>query len=101
VAAVLEERTRRRSHDEQDIEDWERWWAALEAEPGLADLFAERQRRFAWCELEPGKRFSARPTQGATSPVIDLHEGALRNAGFREVGLIWQRVEDRVLMAIR
>jgi SAM-dependent methyltransferase len=101
VAAVLEDRTRRRSHDEQDIEDWERWWAALEAEPGLADLFAERQRRFAWRELEPGKRFSARPTQGATSPVIDLHEGALRNAGFREVGLIWQRVEDRVLMAIR
>ena len=101
VAAVLEERTRRRSHEEQAIEDWERWWVALQAEPGLADLFAERQRRFGWRDLEPGKRFSAPPIQGTTSPVIDLHEGALRNAGFREVGFIWQRVEDRILMAIR
>jgi SAM-dependent methyltransferase len=101
VGAALEERTRRQSHEGRGIEDWERWWMALEAEPGLAELFAERRRRFAWRDLEPGKRFSARPTQGATGPVIDLHEGALRNAGFREVNAIWQRLEDRVLMAVR
>jgi SAM-dependent methyltransferase len=101
VAAVLEERIRRQSHEARRVEDWEGWWVALEAEPGVAALFAERQRRFAWRDLEPGKRFSARPTQGTTGPVIDLHEGALRNAGFREVGVIWQRVEDRILMAIR
>jgi SAM-dependent methyltransferase len=100
VAAVLEERIRHQSHEARGVEDWEGWWVALEAEPGVAELFAERQRRFAWRELVPGKRFSARPTQGTTGPVIDLHEGALRNAGFREVGVIWQRVEDRVLLAI-
>jgi hypothetical protein len=33
--------------------------------------------------------------------VIDLHEAGLRNAGFREVATIWQRVESRVLLAIR
>ena len=58
-------------------------------------------RRFAWRNLEPGKRFSARPSDGASGPNVEFHEAALRNAGFREVGVIWQRVEDRVLLAVR
>jgi hypothetical protein len=47
------------------VEDWERWWKGLEAEPGLADLFA------------------------------------LRDAGFREAGIIWQHFDDRIVMAVR
>jgi hypothetical protein len=74
---------------------------ALEAEPAAAELFAERRRRFAWRNLEPGKRFSAQPSDGLTSPIIEFHEAALRNAGFREVGVVWQQMEDRVLLAIR
>jgi SAM-dependent methyltransferase len=101
IGATLEQRTRERTHGHGGVEDWEAWWVALEAEPDLADLFVERRRRFAWRNLEPGKRFSARSSDGATSPIIEFHEAALRNAGFREVGVIWQRVEDRILLAVR
>jgi hypothetical protein len=83
------------------MEDWEGWWVALEAEPAVGSLFAERRRRFAWRSLEPGKRFSAQPSDGLSSPIIDFHEAALRNAGFREVGVVWQRMEDGVLLAVR
>jgi SAM-dependent methyltransferase len=101
LGAALERRIRERAHTLQGVEDWEGWWAALEAEPATAELFAERRRRFAWRNLEPGKRFSAQPSDGPTSPIIDFHEAALRNAGFREVGVVWQRMEDRVLLAVR
>ena len=71
------------------IETAEQWWAALSAEPGLEPLLAERTRRFA------GKR---RPDP---RPDFDFHVAALRNAGFREVGTIWQVLSDRVLLAVR
>jgi hypothetical protein len=98
---ALERQTRDTSHGFQGIQDWEGWWGALEAEPTLADLFAERRRRFAWQTREPGKRFSSRPSDGTSAPIIDFHEAALLNAGFREVGVIWQHAENRVLMAVR
>jgi trans-aconitate methyltransferase len=71
------------------VEDWTTWWQALEAEPALRDLFAERERRFAW------------KAQGWHAPIYDVHEAALRDAGFREVGVIWQTMDNRVLMAMR
>jgi SAM-dependent methyltransferase len=101
LIAAIEQRDRGRVHGRPGAEDWESWWLAFEREPGLAELFAERRRRFAWRLLEPGKRYSAQPSDGASSPIIDFHEAALRNAGFREVGVIWQRVDDRVLLAVR
>jgi hypothetical protein len=101
LGATLEQQHRDRVHGRGGVEDWEAWWVDLEAEPALAELFAERRRRFGWRPLEPGTRFSARPSDGVTSPIIDFHEAALRNAGFREVGVIWQRLEDRILLAVR
>jgi hypothetical protein len=38
---------------------------------------------------------------GWTQPIFDVHVAALRDAGFREVGTIWQSVTNRVLMAVR
>jgi trans-aconitate methyltransferase len=70
-------------------EDWSRWWEALAAEPALKDLFAERERRFAW------------KAHGWHAPIFEVHEAALHDAGFREVGVIWQHMENRVLMAVR
>lgn len=70
------------------IETWEEWWDALAQEPSLAPLLAERERRFA---------AKTRPE----SPIFDLHTAALRDAGFREVGTIWQVLTSRVLMAVR
>jgi hypothetical protein len=55
----------------------------------LSELFAERARRFAWKGL------------GSPGPIVDLHVAALRDGGFREVGVIWQHMGTRVLMAVR
>jgi SAM-dependent methyltransferase len=71
------------------IETAEQWWDALSAQPGLQALLAERAQRFA------GKR------RQDTPPGFDFHVTALRDAGFREVGTIWQVLSDRVLLAVR
>ncbi len=70
------------------IETAEQWWDALGKEPSIAPVLAERERRFALKE-RPG------PT------IFDLHVAALRNAGFREIGTIWQSGANRILLAVR
>jgi SAM-dependent methyltransferase len=70
------------------IETSEQWWQAVGREPALAPQLAARARLFA------GKE---RPEP----PSYDFHVAALRGAGFREVGTIWQSFSDRVLMAVR
>jgi len=70
------------------VETAEQWWEALEREPAVAPLIAERARRLA-------------AKQRPASPTFDLHVGALHSAGFREVATIWQSGTDRVLLAVR
>lgn len=69
-------------------EDWEKWWEALGREPGMEPFFAERTRRFS---------SKTRPS----GTLVDVHQAALRNAGFREVDVIWQQLDNRVVMAVR
>lgn len=69
-------------------EDWEAWWEALRHEPGMEPFFAERVRRFS---------AKTRPPR----TLVDVHLAALRNAGFREVDVIWQHLDNRVVMAVR
>ncbi|NEQ24928.1 MAG: class I SAM-dependent methyltransferase, partial [Microcoleus sp. SIO2G3] len=69
-------------------EDWQQWWQAIEQESELRDLLAERHRRFQ-------RRFTE------NEPTFVIHEAALQEAGFREVSTIWQRFDDRILLAIR
>jgi len=71
------------------VETWDQYWGALRQEPVLHALSAERERRFA-----------ARSSTW-TNASYDLQVAALREAGFREVGVIWQSFDDRVLMAVR
>jgi SAM-dependent methyltransferase len=82
-----------RRHEEaftrRGVEDWTAWWQALAAEPALHALCVERERRFAW------------KAQERHIPIFDVHEAALRDAGFREVGVIWQNMDNRVLLAVR
>ena len=89
VAETVKERIQEEAFKRHGLEDWESWWKALEAEPGLKGLLAERQRRFAWRTAE------------WQAPIFDLHVAALRDGGFREVGVIWQNMGNRVLMAVR
>ena len=71
------------------VEDWAVWWKALAAEPGMGPLIDERQRRFAGIRRD------------WSEPLLEVHEAALRDAGFQDVGVLWQYLDDRVLMAVR
>lgn len=71
-------------------EDWDGWWRELEREPELAGEFAERRRRR-----------HEHPHTAVESSRLDPHRGALLGAGFAEVGTVWQRGDDRVLVALR
>jgi hypothetical protein len=70
-------------------EDWDAWWAALAQEPDAAPLLELRSQRFS------------EQDHGAGAPIFDVHEAAMRNAGFREVGVVWQRFDNRVLLGVR
>ncbi len=88
--AVREEQWRDESFARLGVETWAQWWDAVGQEPAMADLLAERERRFGW-----------RSPDNSTNAGRDLQSGALQDAGFREVGIIWQRFDDCVLMAVR
>lgn len=77
------------------VPDWDTWWADALAVPELAEAVAERDRRNATHagpdDHEPGTRLTG----------IRMHTAALLEAGFAEVGTIWQDHDDRVLLAVR
>ena len=89
VADTVKARRHEEAFTQRGVEDWAAWWHALSAEPALHDLCAERERRFAW------------KAEARHIPIFDAHEAGLRDAGFREVGVIWQNMDNRVLMAVR
>ena len=67
---------------------WRAWWAAAEKIPALRPYFAEQKRRSA-----------QHPRTGDIA--YPVHIAALRRAGFRDVGVIWQDLTNRVLFARR
>ena len=67
---------------------WKEWWDAAERIPALRPYFAER-----------GRRSAQHPRHGDIA--LSVHEAALRRAGFRDIGVIWQELTDRVLFARR
>lgn len=82
LAAVLRRRRVR------DGENWESWWRAVREEPALAPLVAERERRLG--------------RHGGDHPMsFDDHAALLRQAGFGQVGTVWQVGDDVVLVAVR
>jgi SAM-dependent methyltransferase len=89
VSDAIQQRQRGDAPADGTAEDWRGWWDAVAQEPALRDLYAERQRRFG---PHGGDKWE---------PILDVHEAALRDAGFREVGLIWQHFGNGILMAVR
>ncbi len=67
---------------------WKRWWERAEAEPALRAEFRERKAR--------GSRHPRHEP-----PSLGFHVAALRRAGFHDVDIVWQELENRILMAIR
>jgi SAM-dependent methyltransferase len=70
-------------------EDWDAWWRAADDEPLLAAAMTERRRRG-----------HDHPRHEQPQP-YEFHRAALLAAGFAEVGTVWQRLADRVLIAVR
>jgi SAM-dependent methyltransferase len=85
---TLEEREDQRRFPDGHAEDWGQWWQAVAADPVLAGAAAERDRRSVH-------------HHGPESTALAVHAGALRAAGFAEVGTIWQRGSNRLLAAVR
>jgi SAM-dependent methyltransferase len=71
-------------------ENWPQWWAAVAADPDLADLVAERERR--WAEAA---------NHGGEGGRLATHLGALGAAGFTQIGTLWQHGENRLLCAFK
>lgn len=71
-------------------ESWPEWWEALRTEPSLREEFAERDR--IW---PPGSGTEREvPSQA-------FHEAALIEGGFVEAAVVWQDLEERLLLAVR
>ena len=68
---------------------WHAWWEAAAADPLLAGHFAERRRR----HVDAGHH-DTESTQLAT------HVEALKEAGFSEIGTLWQRGDNRLLCGV-
>ncbi|MGH3768680.1 MAG: class I SAM-dependent methyltransferase [Pseudonocardiaceae bacterium] len=77
------------------IPGWDSWWALTAEVPQLRADFDARERRRRAAEARYGPRIHDRCTS------LSTHECALREAGFAEVGTIWQIHDDRVLLAVR
>jgi Methyltransferase domain len=67
---------------------WERWWSDARREPALRAEFREHEER------------SAGHPRWVESPLA-VHVQGLRRAGFRDVGTVWQDLDNRVLYARR
>jgi SAM-dependent methyltransferase len=100
-----EQRANFRSHaGELGAESWEEWWLNLRKEPGVAELMAERDRRFSWRGTQAEAVIGAARSDDV--PVMrhthyEVHRAALLDAGFSEVDVVWQKLSNRVLAAIR
>lgn len=74
---------------ERGIETAEQWWESLRREDVFKHLLDKQRLRFA---------DKQRPR---STPSLDTHVAALHQAGFSEVGTIWQILSDRVVLAVR
>lgn len=90
LGQAVREREDRRRFPGGHTESWAGWWEAVTADPALAVPAAERARR----------RYSA-DHYGSESRLLRVHTEALRQAGFTEIGTLWQRGDDRLLCAVR
>lgn len=79
---------RQEAHREADAlgrTTWDQWWDAIAADPVLVEEWRERGRRF-------GVRHGEEPI------TLGVHLAALRQGGFVQAGVAWQRWDDVVIV---
>ncbi|HTZ61093.1 MAG TPA: class I SAM-dependent methyltransferase [Thermoplasmata archaeon] len=79
---------RRQIRRAKEWQAWREWWVDARKDPALADAFAEHDRREAG---HPKER----------EVTLAQHVRRLRAAGFRTTDVVWQILENRVLLGIR
>jgi SAM-dependent methyltransferase len=88
LSLALELDRRRSARHGGSGERWGAWWEAVLSDPTLKNAIAERARRAA-----------EHPSDDLQTDLA-AHEGALRAAGFDEVGVLWRKGTDCVLAAV-
>jgi SAM-dependent methyltransferase len=86
---ALRQREDRRRFPAGHAESWSGWWEAAAADQALAEHVAERDRR----RVEAGHH-------GTESTQLAAHVEALKAAGFAEIGVLWQRGDNRLLCGV-
>jgi len=94
LAAQHDAQLHRAAFEEQGAEDYRQWWEAIEqawlaADPTLQPLFDA---------YHTNEQISIREF---SEPIGLVHQAALSDAGFDQVDTIWQRYDNRVLLAVR
>jgi SAM-dependent methyltransferase len=69
--------------------DWDGWWRAARADPELAALCVRRDLLFPPATSDGGR------------PALADFVAAATAAGFAEVGTVWQRYDDRIVLGVK
>lgn len=85
---AVHERQAERLFGAERPEGWRAWWDAIEADAAFADLNRERTT-------------AGGDHNSSESHLLSHHVRALREAGFAEVGTLWQRGNNRLLCGVR
>lgn len=88
LARTINHERTRAMRTRTDAEDWETWWRRLRTVPQLTAQFTLRDERFPHAHHRDQEI------------AADFHARALRDAGFREVGIVWQDLDNRVLLGV-
>ncbi|TDD17617.1 class I SAM-dependent methyltransferase [Nonomuraea diastatica] len=85
---AVHERETERAFGRNRPEGWRAWWDAIEADPALA-------------ELNEARTTAGADHHGSESRLLSDHVKALEEAGFTEIGTLWQRGNNRLLCGVR
>jgi trans-aconitate methyltransferase len=88
LSETAHRRRRERSVAAANGEHWVTFWADARAQSAFAELLAARDRRF-------DGRSPLRPR------AFEFHDGALRTAGFTDVGEVWRVDATAIVLALR
>lgn len=83
---TIVEAIKQRHFDGDRPEDWGQWWDAVSADPVLSPFVTKR---------------ATSQHHGSNAGQLQTHVDALQEAGFGEIGTLWQHGNNRVLCAVK